>query len=212
MNVKNKHILDSIIWAKTDSPKDIFNRIYEKNLWYSKETVSGKGSQKTAVRNILRMLPELFSELNIKTILDSPCGDYSWMKEIDYTFEKYTGVDIVENLIKDNILKYGNTNISFNCLDIIKDDMPKVDLILCRDCFIHLSYKNIFKAVRNFKNTNSKYLLTTTYKNVKENTDIFNGGFRKINLLLPPFNFSSPEIEIPEEDDKVLSLWRIEDL
>ena len=97
-------------------------------------------------------------------------------------------------------------------MDIIKDDMPKVDLILCRDCFIHLSYNNIFKAVRNFKNTNSKYLLTTTYKNIKENTDIFNGGFRKINLLLPPFNFSSPEIEIPEEDDKVLSLWRIKDL
>lgn len=208
----NEHILNNIIWSNLDSEKDIFSKIYERNLWYSDESFSGKGSEKKSSENILNVLPKLFSELKIQTILDAPCGDYFWMKELKYSFKKYTGIDIVEELIKTNNLKYSNDKIEFMCLDIICNKLPKADLILCRDCFIHLSFENIFKIIENFKNTSSKYLLVTTYKNIKENIDIYNGGFRKLDLTLPPFDFKKPELEIFEEQDKYLSLWRIDSL
>ena len=145
----NEHILNNIIWSNLDSEKDIFSKIYERNLWYSDESFSGKGSEKKSSENILNVLPKLFSELKIQTILDAPCGDYFWMKELKYSFKKYTGIDIVEELIKTNNLKYSNDKIEFMCLDIICNKLPKADLILCRDCFIHLSFENIFKLLSN---------------------------------------------------------------
>lgn len=74
MNVKNKHIIDNIVWSVLDNKKDIFNKIYKRNLWYSKESISGKGSEKKSVKNILNTLPEMFSKLDIQTIVDAPCG------------------------------------------------------------------------------------------------------------------------------------------
>ena len=212
MNIKNKHILDNIVWSDLDDTKETFDKIYKRNLWYSKESISGKGSEKKSVQNILDSLPAILSELNIKTIIDAPCGDYSWIKDLKYNFENYLGIDIVDDLIKENNIKYSNDNIIFMCSDIINDKISKADLILCRDCFIHLSFKNIFKTIDNFKNSTSEYLLTTTYKNIPRNTDIYNGGFRKIDLTLPPFDFKMPVLEILEEDNKYLSLWRISDL
>lgn len=211
MNMKNKHITDSIIWSETDNEKDTFNRIYKKNLWFGRQSVSGRGSESTSVENILKTLPQIFKELDIKTIVDIPCGDYYWMKQIEYNFEKYTGMDIVEELIKENNKKYSNNTTEFICADIIKDKIPKADLILCRDCFIHLSFENILKAIENIKKSNSKYFLTTTYK-TGNNLNIYNGGFREINLLLPPFNYKAPITGIFEEGNKYLALWRIDSL
>lgn len=212
MNSKNKHITDNIVWTDTDSTKDTFQRIYRKNIWGSDESVSGKGSEKSAVQNILKQLPLLFGDLNIKTITDAPCGDYGWMKELNYNFQKYVGIDIVENLITENKKNYEKENVIFKCENIIETVCEKTDLILCRDCLIHLSFKDIFSVLNNFKKSSSVYLLTTTYKNIKQNTDIFTGSFRKTDLTLPPFNFPNPEFEIREENDKYLSLWRFCDL
>ena len=212
MNIKNKHILDNIVWSDLDDTKETFDKIYKRNLWYSKESISGKGSEKKSVENILNVLPEIFSELNIKTIVDAPCGDYCWFKDLNYDFENYTGIDIVDDLIKENNFKYSNDTTNFICLDIINAKIPKADLILCRDCFIHLSFDNILKAIDNFRKSSSIYLLTTTYKDVVCNNDIYDGGFRKIDLTLPPFNFKEPMIEILENDNKYLSLWRIDTL
>ncbi|MBQ9245768.1 class I SAM-dependent methyltransferase [bacterium] len=207
--MNNKHITDNIIWSKIDNEKDVFNRIYKKNLWFGRQSVSGRGSESTSVENILKTLPKLFKALEIKTIVDIPCGDYYWMNQLGFEFENYIGIDIVEELINENNKKYSNNKTTFICADIIKDKIPKADLILCRDCFIHLSFENILKALQNIKNSDSKYFLTTTYISEK-NLDIYNGGFREINLLLPPFNLKEPVTKIFEEDNKYLSLWRVD--
>ena len=209
---KNTHITSNIICSRFDSEEDIFKKIYDRNLWQSKYSASGKGSEYDNTKNILKSLPELFTNLRIKTIIDAPCGDYFWMKELKYTFEKYTGVDIVEKLTENNRKHYGSSNIEFKCLDLIKTDLPAADLILCRDCFIHLPFDKIFAILNNFKKSGSKYLMTTTYKNTSVNENIYTGGFRKINLEKEPFNFPPAEIEINETEDKFLSLWRISNL
>lgn len=53
--------------------------------------------------------------------------DYSWIKDLKYEFKNYLGVDIVDELIKENNLKYSNAKIRFICLDIITDEIPKAD-------------------------------------------------------------------------------------
>ena len=209
----NKHIIDSIVWAHSESPKEIFDRIFDKNLWYSEESVSGKGSEVKSAENILKKLPSLLEKYNIKTIIDAPCGDFNWIKNLDYLFEQYTGIDIVEKLISEN-KKYENDTTKFFTGDILDCNMPCADMILCRDCFIHLTFEQIFQAIKNFKQSKSKMIMLTTY-DIKENTEVLTGQFRKINLLIPPFNFPEPLAYIkenPEEENKYLCLWKSEDL
>ena len=110
------------------------------------------------------------------------------MSKIELNGIDYIGADIVTDLIEKNKTSY--PNFKFKVMNIIEDKLPKVDLIIVRDCFVHLTYENINKSIVNIKNSGSKYLLTTSFIE-KENIDIpNNGGWRAINLLKKPFNLS----------------------
>ena len=99
---------------------------------------------------------------------------------------------------------------------MIKNELPKVDLIFCRDAFIHLSNNCCLKVVKNFKKSGSKFLLTTHFPTEKKNTLITNGMFRRINLEIKPFNFPVPlEIFLENQlkgslEKKYLALWELE--
>ena len=57
---------------------------------------------------------------------DIPCGDFNWMKYIDLKNVKYTGYDIVSDIIKNNNVSFSNETIKFNHLNIIKKYLRKV--------------------------------------------------------------------------------------
>src|SRR5690349_11851139 len=77
-----------------------FSRIYEQNLWGDKESVSGTGSSITATVVVRSELPALLERLGVQSLLDAPCGDFTWMKEVVGGIGRYTGVDIVPRLIE----------------------------------------------------------------------------------------------------------------
>jgi len=204
---------------KRMSKEDIFKDIYRRNLWGGKHSVSGPGSDRFQTRNIIKELPVLFYDMGISTVLDIPCGDFYWMNAIDLSGIKYIGVDIVKELIQTN-KKYEKENIIFRNGNLITDELPTVDLILCRDCFIHFSFNDIYKALENIYKSGSKFLLTTTFIDRTENRDIITGRGRVLNLEMEPFNFPKP-LRIIVEDytlqdrkytDKSLGLWKIEDI
>lgn len=203
--------------TKRNSPKDIFTAIYKHSLWGDSESVSGAGSDLESTKKIRKAIPKLIREKNIKTILDIPCGDFFWMKEMELEVEKYIGADIVSELIEGN-KKYENERISFLEMDLLTDNLPEVDMILSHDCLFHFSYEDVVKAIQNMKRSKSKYLLTTTFIGPKENTDIPTGSWRPLNLELAPFNFPKPLVSIEdyaEEDTypyKRLALWEVESL
>jgi hypothetical protein len=199
------------------SMKDIFTNIYKHNLWESPESVSGPGSSLTQTRTIIKQLSLLIKQLQVKTLLDAPCGDFHWMKEVNPEIDLYIGVDIVSELIEENNRKYASHNRQFLNLDITHDPLPKADLILCRDCLVHFSFADIHAAISNFKKSGSKYLLTTTFTNVTRNMDIKTGGWRPLNLEIEPFNLPKPILIINENctegnmayTDKSLALWEL---
>jgi hypothetical protein len=118
-------------------------------------------------------------------MMDIPCGDFNWMKEVDLSGVDYVGADIVEKLIESNNIKY--TNKSFTVLNIVEDALPKVDLVFVRDCLGHLSNVNVLKALENIKKSGSKYLLATSFTKWDKNPDITDGGWKCINLMIAPF-------------------------
>ena len=202
------------------SVPEIFTEIYQRKLWGCPESASGWGSALATTVTVRSELPILIKELGVDSMLDVACGDFNWMQHVQLGVDSYTGADIVEDLVTQDTRQFGNGNRRFVTLDIRVDRLPKVDLILCRDCLPHLSFRDILLSVKNIRKSNSTYLLTTTYPGRLSNRDTLAGIFRPINLRRPPFDFPEPIKTINEKwtlrgqaySDKSLALWRIEDI
>lgn len=192
----------------------IFSEIYERNLWNDPESASGRGSTLQRTTVIRRVLPALLRDVGAESLLDAPCGDFNWMRFTELRSVKYIGADVVPSLIARNEQRYSRHDRNFVVLDITKSAIPRVDVILCRDCFAHLSFRNIFSALANFKRANSEYLFATTHTKTREHRDIATGQGRYVNLQLSPFNFPEPEKLIVEDAElgKCLGVWRFQQL
>lgn len=205
---------------KSKDTEQVFTDIYKHNAWGGKDSVSGPGSNFHQTRIISKELPALFRDYRISSILDMPCGDFHWMKNVDLTGMDYTGADIVNELIEKNSELYQRDDVRFQTLNLIRDELPKVDLVFCRDCLVHLSLEDILCALKNLCNSQSEYILTTTFTKRTENHDIATGQWRALNLELSPFMLPRPLKVINEGctegngnyKDKSLGLWRIADV
>lgn len=199
-------------FAQAGDAADVFRHHYEVNEWGDTESVSGPGSTLQYTESIRREIARLVQDLGVETILDAPCGDYNWLQRIDWsTHVSYTGGDIVPALVERNRSLYGRSGAKFIDLDIVNDPLPSADLWLCRDCFIHLSERDIFLALRNFLRSDIAYLLTSTYPDWDLNTDIPTGFVRQLNLRLPPFSLGEPARVIDDWVEgfavRQLALW-----
>lgn len=205
------------VLLKTKKPEIIFSEYFVVNKWGDKESRSGPGSRLDRTEKIREALPELAIQYHISTVLDIPCGDFNWMQLVDWNVD-YTGADIVPELINQNQNLYGKTDRRFLTLDILKDPLPKVDLVICRDCLVHFSYQDIFRAIKNLKASGATYLLTTTMVARSKNSNIITGEFRVINFQKSPFSFPEPlkliddTYPLPSYYDKYLGFWKIKDL
>ncbi len=191
----------------------IFKNIFNNNLWKSKESISGPGSELSNTKNLRQNLPYLFKSLNIKSLLDVPCGDMNWMKTVNLEGIKYTGWDIIEDLVVQNTELFKNSDMEFYHKDALIDPLPEVDLILARDLIIHFSFSATWQFLKNIVNSNSKYLLITKHANcISKNIEL--GGYWPANLEKSPFNFHRALFHIKEEEDanKYLALYKIEDI
>jgi len=202
--------------------REKFKEVYDQTMFAARTSRSGEGADLVQTEVIRRELPNIVKEFSIQTFLDAPCGDWFWMREVRLGVKNYIGVDIVEALIEKNMQHFGSADCSFLCRNLAEDELPEADLVFCRDCFVHLKFEDIWKVIANFKRSNSKYLLTTTFTHRDKNYDLVgNGGFwQTLNLQLPPFNFPAPLKLINENcteennqyTDKCLGLWRLEDI
>lgn len=199
----------------------LFTRKFSRDYGRTTGSVCGRGSDKDQTRLVVKELSALFVELRVRNILDIPCGDYSWFREIRLPDDlTYVGADISQQLIDSNKAKYSRPNVQFVHLDIVADHLPSAQMVLCRDCLIHLSNRAVRSAIRNICKTDSKYLVTTTYTNRLENRDIVTGGFRTLNLQIDPFFFPPPIRLINEGctqaggqyQDKSLGVWLLDDI
>lgn len=201
--------------------QEVFTTIYNVNEWGSRESRSGGGSTINATEAARQGVERIVRELNAKIVHDIPCGDFNWMQHVDLGDSRYIGSDIVPQLIEQNRVKHFSATREFRVLNLCVDPLPRADLVLVRDCLIHLSFSDIRAAVRNLRASESTYLLASTYIHHPRNYDTPTGGARRLNLCLEPFNFPTP-LELIREttdgdeadpgSDKSLGLWRIAEL
>lgn len=199
-----------------DKLENIFGEIYRTRAWQSTESFSGAGSEFSQAKAIIQELPFLLKKYNIKSMLDVPCGDYNWMRHVDLGEVQYIGADIVLELILENKLNY--PGVEFLHLDLSASRLPRVDLIVARDVFVHMRYETIYSALNNIIKSGSRYLLTTTFTGLRTNEDLTReGGWRSLNLLISPFrlkpiyliNEDCTEGDGGQYNDKCLVLFEV---
>jgi len=218
LGIARKSIVETCYGLRSRRRK--FTEIFETREWTSPESESGPGSTLDQTRVVRETLPELIDRLDVQSLLDIPCGDFHWMQSVPLETCAYTGADIVDAIVQANNEQYSRPDRRFLVLDIVKDPLPQVDLILCRDCLVHLSNRDVFRAIGAIKQSGSRYLLTTTFTDRAVNRNIPTGRWRAIDLEAPPFEWPPPEMTINEQctefdgrfQDKSLGLWQVSNL
>lgn len=214
----------AIVGTTSAGRSRIFRRIYRLNRWGSAASVSGRGSDASQTEMVRRELPALLARHQIRSLVDAPCGDLFWIRQMEgLELDRYVGIDIVPELIRELSAAPPIPNAEFLRLDIVSADLPKADAILSRDFLVHLNYRQIYRCLRNFRTSGAAYVLLTSFTQ-KVNTDIVSSRWRPLNLQAEPFNFPEPLDMILEGntqrslkrgtsyEDKVLALWRLADL
>ncbi len=128
---------------------------------------NGPGSSLKFTKGLCKELPTLLRRYQVTTMLDAPCGDWTWARTIDLSFlYSYIGMDVAPDLIKSNKFNVGpyRPNVTFICANLLtRPKFPKVDLILCRDFLSHLTTEYIGIMLDKFKLSGSTYLLASNY-------------------------------------------------
>jgi len=211
-----------------DNAAQVFQKIYDENGWHSPESVSGWGSELRNAAQVIRELPGMLRRFGVSSVLDVPCGDFNWMRHVDLSGIEYTGADIVAELVAANEAAWSAPSRRFLTLDLLRDSLPEVDLILCRDCLFHFSHSDVFRALERFAATSACFLLTTTftYRTYPRNANIVTGQWTPINLEMTPYDFEpplallvegstesivyGPDIGTVPMSDRCLGLWDME--
>jgi len=196
-----------------------FQDIYRQRLFGKSTSVSGPGSSMDATKAVRGSIFDLFDEFEIQNLVDIPCGDFLWFRAMEHKNLKYTGLDIVPELISE--LREEFPEHQFDIHDATSDCLGTYDLILCRDLLVHLTNEQALRVIDKFKKSGSTYLLATTFVNQKRNAELrvprIGVGWRPLNLAVLPFNLGSPIRTINENSsegrgryqDKSLGLWKL---
>lgn len=198
----------------------LFTEIHRENAWGGERSVSGRGSDPAQTTLVIAGVSALIREFGVRSVLDIPCGDFKWMQHVDLHGVDYLGADIVEQLVAENTRLHRGPGRRFEQIDLLVGPLPNADLVICRDCLVHLCNADVQRALVNLRASGSQYLLATTFPDREVNRDIATGQWRPLNLQAPPFRLPAP-LRIIREGcqeaggsyaDKSLGLWRLEEL
>ena len=204
---------------KSREMRRVFGALHAARAWGDCESASGPGSTRERAASFLPDLVALVESLGVRTLLDVPCGDFNWAEPLADAVGLYVGVDVVPAVV-DAARRRASPRRRFLCRDMVRQRLPRADLVLCRDALVHLSEADVFAALANFRRTGAEHLLATTFVGDRDNPDVATGGWRPLNMERPPFRFPPPLAAIDERchhtggiyADKRLALWRLADL
>ncbi len=182
----------SISPAKGQTATQAFTQIYENGVWGKDAQgngTSGGGSSVKNAKNYMIFLQDFLKKNHIKSVVDVGCGDWRFSQYLDWSDIIYIGYDVVKSVIDENNKKFSNKNCQFIFGDATQIDLPRADLLICKDVLQHLSNENIFQFLKQLGRF--KHCLITNDVDFKietsDNKDIDTGGYRILDITKEPF-------------------------
>lgn len=179
-----------------------FNAIYRYADWGKNKQGkghSGPGSTAEVTQRYRTFLEQFIKTHKIRSIVDAGCGDWEFSKQINWQGADYLGLDISDLVVKKLTKRYQRKNIRFRVGDAT-EKLPSADLLIIKDVLQHLPNAWIQRFIQNnLQKGKYKYVLLTNDrepKKEKNNKDIKVGGYRTIDLSLPPFSLKGLKDEM----------------
>jgi SAM-dependent methyltransferase len=171
--------------------KEMFSNTYTYNMWGSSESLSGPGSDWAFANGYANELVRIINQYQIKTVFDSSCGDWNWMKEIKEHLPEYIGNDVVESVIERNTELYSSPNIRFQSGDMIENlsKEDSVDLVISRHTLEHLPTYYCVGFCNEVVNKAKYAIITSMNWDDRDNGDIYANGVssRAVDLDKEPY-------------------------
>lgn len=170
----------------------VFETIYAQNVWGHG---SGEGSLAIHVRPYVKFLEKFLARRCVASVVDFGCGDWQFSRAVRWHGVRYRGYDVVPDVIAANRQRYETRNISFHEIDLDFDALPPAELLIVKDVLQHWSDQTILR----FLPILSRYplALITNCVNPSGRTEIvpiIDGGFRYLDVRLPPFCVKATEV------------------
>lgn len=208
-----------------ESLESKFKKVFDDKTWITSggTSVSGSGSEIETTKVISSSIKQFINLHKVRSVVDVPCGDFNWQHQYLNQNVKYFGFDIVPEVVelaKENAKKNPKLKTDFAVGNVCTDEFPPADLMIVRDCLVHLQQEVALAALRNLANQDVKYVAITSFVNTQENHDHPTLTWRNMNLQLEPFNLPMPIAILVEQcqeadgyfDDKSLFVYRIDQL
>ena len=137
-------------------------------------SLSGPGSNAEETAGVRTVLPVLLSLMRVRTVLDVPCGDFNYMREVLSAAATppgivYQGLDIVSSLVAELQATFGTPSerpngpsphrISFGRFDLALEYLWPADLVVVRDVLFHFSAERAAMVLRRIAASGCRYAL-----------------------------------------------------
>jgi SAM-dependent methyltransferase len=191
--------------------EQVFQTIYERNDW---GLGSGPGSLPSGLEAYYRFLEHVLRTCRPSRVVDFGCGYFAPYANIDWGDCAYIGIDVVEKCAWQN-LRYVTPKRAFlHCDWCDMAELPEADLALCKDVLQHWSHQDVCRGLARL----SKYPFVLITNSIVcgggvANSEIGTGGFRPLNVALPPYSLPAKESQTyrvgtnSEMDEKLILLW-----
>jgi len=182
--------------------EEVFSNIYQNHVWGSGDPGnprSGTGSNPDIAKPYVGFVSNAIHSLDISSVLDVGCGDWEMWRDYKFENTNYTGVDVVEELIKLNTEKHSNGNRTF-ILSSLTASLQNFELLLCKDVLQHLSNRDMDYLLLQL--SKFKYLIfqnDSCSDDSRNNLDVETGGWRTLNLKSTVFHNRLKDFELMKE-------------
>ncbi len=185
------------------SMQEVFDDIYRRAKWGTNAGdagVSGYGSSMPATLLYRTFLQQFMEKAGVRSVVDAGCGDWESSRAVDWKGIDYKGFDIVASVVDSDRKKYETPNVRFFVANIVDEDLPPADLLICKHVLQHLPTVAVQKFLKQLPKYKHVLLVDSVNPGTLsgKNQDINAGEFRELDVTRPPFNVRGA---------KVLTYW-----
>lgn len=127
---------------------DAFTSIYSRGAWGEGTSASGPGSDPEISRPYVDLVQALIASEGIASVVDLGHGDWQMWPSEAFSDVDYQGFDVARGLSEAVTLQFGTANRRFEFGDCVTMRIPRAQLVLCKDVFMHLPDDDVSQVLR----------------------------------------------------------------
>lgn len=183
-----------------------FSEIYARGEWH-RTVGSGPGSDPGRVAPYLAILQEVLRREGVTRVADLGCGDWTLSSLVDWSGVDYVGVEVVPEVVEELNRRHARPGVRFVRADLTAGPLPEAELAIVKDVLQHWPNSLVAEFLPRLR-CYPRVLITNDRRcwrrswlppfrlcdHVTPNVDTGVGGYRPLELRLPPFQVVAEDL------------------